>query len=179
MACTEDTSGEAANREADAIIAESKASMDRDPCLRREGDVYVQRRVADCIELLPPVRMSGVWVLGFEESSFIPGASAVPAPSDRIRFRIFLEADRPLSERLSQRWDSTPAAASLAIEFIGRRSKHPGAYYTGEGDHVVVLDRLISVRYLGPAPEPDFVAAVREGRSSDPNNAPLPESIWE
>ena len=126
--------------------------MDKDPCLRREGDVYVQRAFASCIDLLPPRRMKGVWIIGMEESSFIPGEQAAPNASNKLRFRIFLEADRGLSERVTQSVRGRGFPAAFAVDFVGRRSKHPGFYYTGEGDHVVVLDRLIFSQLPGCGP---------------------------
>ena len=162
-----------------AALAAMTAKMDKDPCLRRERDVYVQRAWAECIELLPPRRMTGVWVYGLEESSFIPGELRVPKASNRLRFRIFLEADQRLSDRLAENIQRQGFPASFAVDFIGRRSKHAGRYYTGDGDHVVVLDRLISARYIGVAPAPDWVAALKAGKKPQLPTDPLSETIWE
>jgi hypothetical protein len=103
--------------------------------------------------------MRGVWVQDFEEASFIAGTQTIPSPDNRVRFRMYLEVDPKAVERLTQTTMDMKQPRAVALDFIGRRSKEAGPYYTGSNDYVVVVDRLISARYLGRAPVPDFVPA--------------------
>jgi hypothetical protein len=129
------------------------------PCIIDEGDNRRFRHYRDCVDLLPQERMQGVWYQGFDESGFVPNATT--APAGRImgihwvnpEFHTFLEADREAEPHLPPpaRFDSMTNA--WLIDFVGRRAKHPGHYYAGQwgDDHnLVVLDRLISIRLLGP-----------------------------
>jgi len=160
------------------MLRREEPQLASDPCIRRKGDVRVHIAWRNCLEFLPPQRMHGIWVMGFEESSFIPRATVIPRANNRVRYRVFLEVEPKTLERLSEAGvgDMTEAQA-YAVEFIGRRSLHAGLYYTGEGDHVVVMDRLISARHLGRAPEPDAVAAIKEGRHIDLDQ-PLSDDLW-
>ncbi len=122
--------------------------------------------------LLPRQRMRGIWIHDFEESSFIPNAVSIPRADNRIRFRVDLDvvpediarvAGTPLSRRDAQ---------AFAIDFLGRRSNSIAPY----DEYVVVVDRIISARYLGPAPEPDFV---RNNVRDTDLNQPLPANVWD
>lgn len=137
------------------MLAESKAQMEADPCMRRRGDVWEHAAPSKCLEFLPPQRMRGVWITGFEESGFIPGVEVVPLErrigqdSANPEFDILLEIDHEAVMRQLGQPERVPHTRAVAIEFIGRRSREPGAYYTSEGNHVIVVDRLLSARLLG------------------------------
>lgn len=145
----------------------------QDPCFRRVGEVWHHVGEGNCVELPPPQRMRGVWIHDFEESSFIPNASAILGADNRIRFRVNLQVVPEDIARVSGIPLSTREAQAFSIDIIGRRSKNSGPYYIGADEYIIVVDRVISARYLGPAPEPDFV------RDESVNlNQPLPADLW-
>src|SRR3546814_14819071 len=55
---------------------------------------------ARCIALSPTERMRGVWLSGFERSSFLAGAEAVPNGPDRY-------CNRPEERRVGKEWVRT------------------------------------------------------------------------
>ncbi|TFI59343.1 hypothetical protein E2493_05760 [Sphingomonas parva] len=181
-ACSGDDSGNvvlASVEDGEVRSPASSGVLEPERCLRKDRDYYRLKFNDACIELQPARRMSGVWIVGNEESSFIPGPQKVPAADNRLRLRIFLDTKSigrlEAADAEGVRW-----LAVFAIEFIGRRSKAPGLYYTGEGDHLVVADRLISARFIGQAPQTDVAAALKAGRRFDNSelSRPLPEDIW-
>ena len=106
-----------------------------------------------CAEFLPAERMQGVWVTGFEQSGFIPGPAALPDPADPRRSRIWLDfaAGSPPDPALRRELDAMRTTAAVAMEFIGRRGRHPGRYgHLGGAREVVIVDRIVSMRILGP-----------------------------
>ena len=110
-------------------------------------------RLSKCVELGPLKRMKGVWFTGFEESGFIPNADSVSlvrtADSVGAEFRTALELDAsPVMKRLGLPTQDRCTRA-VAIDFVGREAIERGPYYTGNNDHLVVVNRLIGARYLG------------------------------
>jgi hypothetical protein len=99
--------------------------------------------LANC-DFGPAERMRGVWVTGFERSDYVPGGTGGRAEGDPGPPRAWLTfapgayPDPALRAEL----DALRATAAVDIEFIGRRARPPGA--------VVVVDRIISARSLGP-----------------------------
>jgi hypothetical protein len=99
--------------------------------------------LANC-DFAPAERMRGVWVTGFERSEYVPGGTGGRAEGDPGPPRAWLAfapgayPDPVLRAEL----DALRATAAVDIEFIGRRARPPGA--------VVVVDRIISARSLGP-----------------------------
>jgi hypothetical protein len=107
----------------------------------------------DCPDLLPAVRMRGVWVTGFERSGFVPDATEAPLYSDPSPDRIWLDFDdsSPPDPALRAELDKMRTTAAVAIEFVGRRSRSPGNYgHLGGARDMVVVERIISARILGP-----------------------------
>jgi hypothetical protein len=149
----------------------------QNPCFRRVGNVWHHVGEGNCVELLPPQRMRGVWIYDFEESSFIPNAVSIPRADNRVRFRVNLQVVPEDIARASRTQLNMRGARAFAIDIIGRRSKNSGPYYIGGDEYIVVVDRIISARYLGLAPEPDFVRALNEGREVN-FNQPLPADLW-
>lgn len=146
----------AVERELQLARATARVRRSMDPCLIDEGEVLRSRQYRDCLKLLPQERMRGVWYSGFEESGFVANATAAPAvrvigpDSVNPEFETFLELDDAAVWRRVGAPQDHMETHAIALEFVGRRSKYPGAYYSGEGNHVVVLDRLISARLLHP-----------------------------
>lgn len=111
-----------------------------------------------CVDFLPAERMHGVWVTGFEQSSYLPNATGIPAVDDPERHRIWLTfaaGARP-DPALRAELDMMRTTAAVAIEFDGRRSRHAGAGYghLGGADRLVIVDRIVSMRILGPLSRP-------------------------
>jgi hypothetical protein len=102
----------------------------------------------DRCEFGPQERLHGVWVSGFERSEFVPGGSGarvrdVPEPQRAwLAFAPGVYPDPAVRAEL----DRMRRAGAVEIEFEGRRSRPAGA--------VVVVDRIVSMRILGPA-EPE------------------------
>ena len=92
----------------------------------------------------PAARHSGVWVTGFERSDYVPGGTGGRAEGDPGPPRAWLAfapgvvpdpAVRAAADKLG-------TTAAVEIVFIGRRARPPGA--------VIVVDRIVSMRLLGP-----------------------------
>jgi len=109
-----------------------------------------------CVAPLPPgaeancdfgaqERMRGVWVRGFEQSNFLPGETATPDMNYAQRDHFWLTfADGVAPDpALRADFDKVRGTAAAAIEFVGRRSRAPGA------SPIVIVDRIISMRVLG------------------------------
>jgi hypothetical protein len=92
----------------------------------------------------PQERLSGVWVTGFERSEFALGGRGAIAPGDPplprpwLAFAPGVHPDPALRAEL----DKMRTTAAVEIIFDGRRARPPG--------EVVVVDRIISMRILGP-----------------------------
>ena len=110
---------------------------------------------ANCIDFLPAGRMQGVWILGFERSWFVPGAEGVPDPNRTDLSKIWLTfANGALPDPgLRRAMDAQGGVAVVAIEFDGRRSRDVGQYgHMGGADTIVIVDRIVSARLIGPLP---------------------------
>lgn len=135
--------------------AEFERQLEKNPCVRRNGNVWESLRYRDCLEFLPAERMHGVWFYGFEESGFIPNVDKVELTRDLMggnnpEFEILLEIDRSQAIRdFGVPPIKNGCTQAIAVEFIGRRSAKSGPYYTGPKDDVIAVDRLLSARPLG------------------------------
>lgn len=101
--------------------------------------------LANC-EFGPAERMRGVWVTGFERSEYVPGGTGGRVegePGPPRAWLAFAPGAYP-DPTLRAELDALRATAAVDIEFIGRRARPPGA--------VVVVDRIVSARSLGPLP---------------------------
>lgn len=135
--------------------AEADKLMADDPCWRREKGGW-HLSIGHCEEMLPPTTVSGVWITGFEESSFFPGATVLPDRNDERRFRIDLEVDGERIERLLGRKLENPEYHAIALAFVGRRTKYPVAIDCYGGRYYVfVADTVKKARYLGVMANPD------------------------
>jgi hypothetical protein len=111
------------------------------PC---EGPI-MQDMLDDC-DFGPAERLSGVWVTGFERSEFALGGRGgiapgeLPPPRPWLAFAPGVHPDSALRAEL----DKMRTTAAVEIVFDGRRARPPG--------EVVVVDRIISMRILGPVP---------------------------
>lgn len=149
----------ALEREAQMAHQTARVHWSMDPCMLDDGVVISSRPLRDCVDLLPQERMHGVWYSGLEFSEFVRNATSAP-PIRTLRLNApaadrpaYLEMDRETAMRIPTipppYWAQNYA---WLIDFVGRRSKHPGGYaMSGEDEDLVVVDRLISVRLLGPA----------------------------
>jgi hypothetical protein len=113
-----------------------------------------------CVDFLPAERMHGVWVTGFEQSSYVSNATAAPAVDDPERHRTWLTfADgrwpNPAFRAELDKMRSHMAVA-VAIEFDGRRARGPGNGYghLNGAQNLVIVDRIVSIRILGPLARP-------------------------
>jgi hypothetical protein len=100
--------------------------------------------LANC-DFGPAERIEGVWVTGFEQSQFVPAGTGgrdpkeAPVPRAWLAFAPGVAPDPALRAEIDKRG----GANAVGIIFIGRRARAPG--------QVVVVDRIISARILGPA----------------------------
>ncbi|MEA3016990.1 MAG: hypothetical protein QOI38_1712 [Sphingomonadales bacterium] len=138
--------------------AEESGILLADRCWRRERGGW-HYSIGHCAEMLPPRRMTGIWVTGFEESSFFPGDAAVPNPDDGRRFRLTLEVEEDRVLALAGPGAPSWGARAFALGFVGRRTRYPvGIDCYGGRYYGFVADRLDSARYLGemgfPQPPP-------------------------
>lgn len=133
----------------DVYGAEEDKLLASQKCWRRERGRW-HYSSGHCEAMLPAREMKGVWVTAFEESSFFPGASAIPDPDDPTRFATEIELD---SDRIVRRIGKPPAGAhgdAIWLRFIGRRMRDPYMVdCQGTPAWVFVVDRLLDARYLG------------------------------
>ena len=78
-----------------------------DPCRMGRTDFEPSREFRDCLDLLPQERLRGVWYVGFEDMSFVPGAVSAPAVrvmDSRAARAPWIELDMPrgVGERLAK-----------------------------------------------------------------------------
>jgi hypothetical protein len=152
---------EAAVRDAEAAMNEAaaaaQAQLDNDPCIRRGDNVISSIPYRECVDLLPPERMHGVWYVALEESGFLPGATTAPAQRYRATDRELPENETWLDV---DDWNAALRQAgplpggygtlALAIDFVGRRPRNTEGRRYGHGGapRLVVVDRIISIRPL-------------------------------
>ncbi|HYI48676.1 MAG TPA: hypothetical protein VEX35_09440 [Allosphingosinicella sp.] len=126
------------NQQADDKPAR-RVAQESGPCVGPISD----EGLANC-DFGPAERMRGVWVTGFERSEYVPGGTGArvagePGPPRAwLAFAPGVFPDPALRAEL----DALRTTAAVDIEFIGRRARVPG--------QVVVVDRIISARSLGP-----------------------------
>jgi hypothetical protein len=97
----------------------------------------------DCYAMLPAQRWSGIWILGFEWTNFCPDpatdCSVYGEPG--VSWVTFAGGAYP--------WTKSPPDGSYHIEFVGRRTKDAGHFgHLGQYDHLVVVDKVISIRRM-------------------------------
>lgn len=123
-----------------------------DPCRMGRTDFEPSREFRDCLDLLPQERFRGVWYVGFEDMSFVPGAVSAPAVRvmDVRAARapwIELAMPRGVGERL---WRAAPegtrGSQAVRIDFLGRRERPRRA----DSGTTIVVDRIYSMHVLGP-----------------------------
>jgi hypothetical protein len=112
--------------------------------------------VGDGTEMTLPKIMSGVWVTGFEESSFFPGAATIPDRNDGRRYRLQLIVDSAWAHKMMSNQKPPGGYHAYAMTFLGRRTKYPTSIdcYGGR-DYFFVPDVILSTRHLGEIAHPD------------------------
>jgi len=125
---------------------QQRAEADR---CQRPGDYE------NCVDFLPAERMRGVWISGFERSSFVTGDGTMPDPRRSNlsgTWLTFASGARP-DPALRAEMDALRGVAVVSVEFVGRRSRAPGGFgHMGGAEHLVIVDRMISARLLGTLP---------------------------
>ena len=108
------------------------------------------------VDMAPRRRMVGVWVTGFEETSFFLGDQTIPHPDDPRRYENELEVNSEHVQEMIGRQLDMPDYHAVLLEFDGRRTRYPIAIDCfGGRSYTFVADRLRSARYLGLMPNPD------------------------
>jgi hypothetical protein len=94
-----------------------------------------------------PERIRGYWSDQFEGSQFCAAPTAACFNAERNS--TWLEFADPKMERRE------PTGALYAVEFIGRRPLYSGTFgHFGMFQNDVIVDRMISMKRLGPPPPP-------------------------
>jgi hypothetical protein len=106
-----------------------------------------------------PKVMTGVWITGFEETFFIPGATSMPDRNDPRRYMIWFDVDgNRVGKLLGRELVIDRYYRAIALTFVGRRSKYPLSIDCHGGrDYLVVADWVVKARDLGIVPYPDRV----------------------
>lgn len=99
----------------------------------------------DCLAKLPPIHLSGIWVLGHEDSRFYESATTVPSKTDQDAW---LEGNAEnILEKSGIEWDGQTHA--YKIEFIGTKSDVPGVYgHAGVFKRAVLVIKALSVKQI-------------------------------
>jgi hypothetical protein len=143
------------------------------PCTRKivhEGIEMLEFVGTDrCYRFDPPRRMRGVWLVEFEGSEFLPDADRAPDIWAFAEKRIWLEIEDEMLPPEHRAAFYKPAQA-FAVEFVGRNASYSGAYgHMGAGTHLVLVDRLLSLRALPPPRRQDLEAYMEDMRRSKKN----------
>lgn len=126
-----------------------------DPCWRKEHGGW-HLSAGHCSEMLPPQKMAGVWVTGFEESSFFPDATSIPDRNDPRRYMINLEIDNERIATLVGRDIEDSEYHAIALTLVARRTKYPSSIgCDGRRAFSIVAYRIVDARYLGTVGNPD------------------------
>lgn len=123
------------------------------PCSRETtegGYKFIETIPTDqCVRMLPPQRLRGLWRNEFEGSRFCPAPAqecSFDTPGDRIWLNF--AADLP-EVRIH------PVGGLYEIEFTGRRTVYKGPYgHLGVSDHEVIVDGVVAMRMVEPPPPP-------------------------
>jgi hypothetical protein len=121
----------------DAWPGMTKACLEK---VRYGGFLSVAWDQPECFEMQPARQWRGLLQRGFEWSNFCP-APARRCPISADAEDIWLEFAK------GARDGPTLEDGLYALEFFGRRTKVPGPFgHLNQYDHLIVVDRLISVR---------------------------------
>lgn len=116
----------------------------KEVCLEklRSGQIGVTQWMdnPDCFDMLPPQRWTGLWNTGWEWTNFCPApANNCPSSSEKGDIWLAIARDAYQGPEL--------ADGVYRIDFIGRRTRVPGYFgHLNQYDHLMVLDRLISIQ---------------------------------
>ena len=120
-----------------------------DPCWRRERGAW-HYSLGHCREMSDPEEMTGVWITGFEMSSFFRGSTAVPSITDWKRPITMLEIDAERVSRMVDHEFDGPESHAVVLTIVGRRTKYPIDRDCFGGRHyAIVADRVERTQYLG------------------------------
>jgi hypothetical protein len=104
-----------------------------------------------CVDFRPAERMRDVWITGFERSEFIANAEGLPGQDDHRGADTWLTfANGAPDPALRRELDDMRTTAAVAMEFVGRRARRPGNYGHDGAPQLVIVDRILSARILGP-----------------------------
>jgi hypothetical protein len=106
-----------------------------------------------CYRLTDPERWRGLWRNDFEGSRFC-AAPGKRCSHDRPGERIWLEYSFGLTDTKPRQWKIQPGGL-YEVDFIGRRTAVKGKYgHMGGSDHLLLVDRMISIREVEAPPLP-------------------------
>jgi hypothetical protein len=144
------------------ISAEEENLLMHDPCARKEHERW-HRSEGHCIAMMPPQRLKGIWIKAFEVTDFVPRATTLAEAASPESYRHELEIDEARVERLTGPIRGAPGGVGYALEFVGRRARDP--YWVdcqGKPEFHVIVDDVLSARFLGPVPPPAHVETIAE-----------------
>jgi hypothetical protein len=96
-----------------------------------------------CFDMLPDQRWTGLWEKGWEWTNFCPDPAADCDWMAKRGIWLTFAKDAYRGPKL--------ANGIYRIEFIGRRTRQAGNFgHTNAYDHLMVVDRLISIRQVEP-----------------------------
>ena len=103
-----------------------------------------------------PQIISGVWVNGFEESSFFPSEAFIPDRNDPRRYRLELIVDKEQFYKLRGERPNLSGYVAYRVTFLGRRTKYPIAIdCQGDRHYYFIPDLFLQTQFLGPIADPD------------------------
>lgn len=121
----------------------------------------------DCFVSTPRRRWRGLWRDDFEGSRFCP------APAAECSHRTGGEEIWLNVPEGSVPWRGQGIGGLYAVEFIGRRTIHPGLFgHLGMFSHEMTVERMISIREIEPPPSPppeEEIEAERRRCEAAPN----------
>ena len=137
------------------VSAEELSYLTQDSSWRKEPGGW-HTSIGHVQPMGPPEKIRGVYVTGFEESSFFPGETHMPDPNDRRRFRVAIELDDRILEAMTGQAFSPQRYKAYALTLVARRTRDLWIDCLGGQNYYYVADRIETVRYLGIMPDSDF-----------------------
>lgn len=124
-----------------------------------------------CFKMTKPQRMRGLWRNDFEGQAFCatPARQCPAGKKPNEPGIAWIDFASPLPGSAD-----TPPGGLYAIDFVGRATAYPGMYGEyGFYNQEIIVDRLISIRMIGPPPSGQMTKEHVEAYLKDCRNAPI------
>jgi hypothetical protein len=160
------------------MSAAAEEGLRHQPCWRQERGGW-HYSIVHCETMGAPETLSGVFIIAFEERSFIVGATALPDPSDPRRYANEIDLEPSIVFRFAGAEPKSPLGDAYALTFLGRRTRDPiFVDCQGQPSFGYVVDRLLTARHLGSEPRGAHIPTPAEIRSEPVRVRKIHGGVW-